>query len=549
MCFLTAFNAVDTPTASIDKNSNIITLKNGATFHPSKCWFKENNDSIDCGWLHTAPAKGSKKSAFQLPVVIFRYKGANKNNDPIVYLSGGPGAGAFLDKELIQSFWRNIWDNDLSHLKRDLVLFDQRGSGLSKPKIDCPQYREHSIHLLTTPGTPVENAQTYREATLKCRQTLEDAGLPINQLATHYSAHDVADIMEALNYKEWNIQGVSYGTRLGIEIQRRYPKNVRTLTLDSSYPPSAHLFQDWPVLLNASLERIFKNCEVDSSCTASSNEFRERFWGLMERLKNDPVVFTIQSPRSTIDHMTLNDETLLAVLFHAEYQSEVLPYLADALFELEQYNYAAFQNYIEDYVINLFDGSSSDAVYWAVECHDNPVIDPNKYKNYNTQHERLSHYLPEDNDVCAIWNQGYNYVALNNKKQTETPVLIFSGEDDPITPSNWAVDSAAAFDNNAYLFSFYGISHSVMDNMPCATDLYGSFVNNPSQRPRANCRIVNEISNDESIAEEESNEDVEVAEQVESDADISNNDNDSTNQDIAITTADAGEKKLPHRNR
>lgn len=547
MFFLTGFNAVDTPITTADKNSDIISVKSGATFRTSECWFKKNSDNIDCGWLHTAPTKGSKKSDFQLPVVVFRYKGANKNSDPIIYLSGGPGAGAFLDEELIQSFWKNIWDNDLSSLKRDLVLFDQRGSGLSKPKIDCPQYREHAIHLLTNPGTPVENAQTYREATLNCRQTLEDEGLPINQLATHHSAHDVADIMEALNYKEWNIQGVSYGTRLGIEIQRHYPKKVRTLMLDSAYPPSAHLFQDWPVLLNASLERIFQNCEVDSSCTATVKEFRERFWGLMERLKNEPIVFTIQDPKSKLSHMKLNDETLLAVLFHAEYRSEILPYLADALFELEQYNHNAFQDYIEDYVVNLFNGSSSDAVYWAVECHDNPTIDPNKYKNDNTQHERLSHYLPEDNDVCAIWNQGYNYVALNDKKYTETPVLIFSGEDDPITPSDWAVDSAAAFDNNAYLFSFYGISHSVMDNMPCASKLYGSFVNNPSKRPRANCRIDNEKTNEETIAEEASDEDVEVVEQIEEDTSLS--DSGDVEQDTTIATADAGEKRLPHRNR
>lgn len=528
--------------SSNQDEENTISLESGAKFKKSKCWFDKSDSDIECGWLHTAPALGSQKSAFQLPVVVFHYKGADKKEDPIVYLAGGPGAGAWLDDEMIQSFWQNIWDTDLSHLKRDLVLFDQRGSGLSKPKIDCPQYATHAKRLLTNPSTPTENAAEYQKATIACRQYLDAAGLPINQLATHYSAHDVADIMQALGYTKWNIQGVSYGTRLGIEIQRYYPDNVRTLTLDSVYPPSAHLFQDWPLLLNASLERIFKNCEVDAICTASAKEFRSRFWSLMERLKNNPISFTIDHPDSTIDHVTLNDETLLAVLFHAEYRSNILPFLADALFELEKNNTEAFQDYIEDYVLNLFNGSSSDAVYWAVECHDNPKIDPAKYAKYKSQHEKLSYYLPKDNDICDVWNQGYNYVALNTEKYIETPVIIFSGEDDPITPSDWAVESAAAFDNNAYLFSFYGISHSVLDNKACASKLFSNFINNPSKRPRADCRnnddIEENLDDTDTVTVENTPEDI--------DDDIAVTDEDNKpSRDNSIIVTDSSDKKLP----
>ncbi len=522
---------------------DFITLDNGAKFQKSECWFPLPNKHVECGWFYTAPVAGSKQSDFQLPVVIFRYKGSNKKDDPIVYLAGGPGASAWLTPELIQTFWENQWEEHLSKLNRDLVLFDQRGSGLSLPKIECPYYKEHAAHLLLDPNEPEDDAKRYHEVAVKCVADLKKSGIAINQLATRFSANDVVDIMQALGYEHWNIQSVSYGTRLGIEVQRRFPDKVRTLMLDSVYPPSAHLFEDWPMLLNSSLERIFKFCEIDSACAASADQFQERFWKLMAKLRKSPLRIDINNPKAGIDHIMLNDVSLLAVLFQSEYRTNILPYLTEAIFELENNNTQGIQAFVEDYVSNQFDSLSNDAVYWAVECHDNPAIDKEKYENYKRMHPRLTYYLAEDSNVCEVWNQGYQYIplmpAVGNKKEQakHTPVLIFSGEDDPITPSDWAIDSAASFGNNAYLFSFYGVSHSVLDNKACAPELYNGFVNNPQKRPRANCRIDNEISpmkNDTAIALDEPEEEFDE-------------DNGENDVEIAtVNTADPSEKRLPN---
>ncbi len=492
--FVSELNAANT-SVSINPTTDIIKLKNGAKFQKTACWFELPNQDIECAWLHTAPAAGSTESAFKLPVVVFHYTGRDKKEDPIIYLAGGPGAAAWLDAEFIQTFWLNQWNEHLSELKRDLVLFDQRGSGLSLPKINCPEYKEHAQKLLTDPASPKENAKRYYYAAKSCVQRLKSQGIAIDQLATYYSAIDVKNIMEALNYDQWNIQSVSYGTRLGIEIQRRFPEKVRTMLLDSVYPPNAHLFEDWPMLLNESLERIFRYCEVDSACSISTNAFRKRFWRLMDRLREKPLLIKVNHPKLGSDYVQLNDETLLAVLFQAEYRTNILSYLTEALFELERNDTYGIQPFVDDYVAIQFDASSNDAVYWAVECHDNTNPDRSKYLAYKKKFPRLAYYLVEEYDVCEIWNQNYQHIALmppNSEQESTTPVLIFSGEDDPITPSNWAIDSAASFGNNAYLFSFYGVSHSVLDNKYCAPILYTHFVNSPFKRPRANCRIDNE---------------------------------------------------------
>lgn len=540
--FLSAFNAADTPSSTI-KNDDTITLDDGAIFHKSKCWFEFSNQDIECGWLDTAPVNGATTSDFQLPVVVFRYTGEDRKDDPVIYIAGGPGAGAWLNDELIQTFWQSEWESKYSKLKRDLVLFDQRGSGLSQPAIQCPQYEEHVTDLLLNHYSPTTNADLYREATLACHQYLVQEGIALNQLATRYSANDVVDIMTALGYPTWNIQSVSYGTRLGIEIQRRYPEKVRTLLLDSVYPPTAHLFQNWPTLLGDSLKRIFQHCETDSSCATSATEYQKRFWVLMDRLKKKPLRFAIHNTNTKLNHIMLSDQTLLAILFHTEYRTNILSYLNDAIFELEANRTQAIQPFVENYVVNLFDESFSDAVYWAVECHDNPDIDTEKYAHDSAQYAKLGPYLLKDDNICAIWNQGYTYTPLNAVKQANTPVLIFSGEDDPITPSDWAVDSAAEFDSHVYLFSFFGVSHSVLDNKFCATKLYNDFVNEPSKRPRANCRVGDTAPffDNATLAKDDSdNNELENDDMLKRDVQEENTENE------VIIAVDSNEKRLPH---
>jgi pimeloyl-ACP methyl ester carboxylesterase len=495
---LFGFNSVDQPISKLN-SKKMKRLASGAFFQKTSCWFENTKHLLECGWLHTAPIKGSTESKFQLPVVIFRYQGNDKKDDPVIFLSGGPGTGSWLDEKSINRYWQNLWETQLSSLQRDVVLFDQRGSGLSRPKVYCSAYQKHTIKLLTQPDTPQKNALHYKKITQACWNQLKQQGIAMSQLATHYSANDVADIMSALDYQYWNIQGVSYGTRLGIEVQRRYPDQVHTLTLDSAYPPNAHLFQDWPMLLNQSLQHIFDQCQYNEQCTITEVEFEKKFWQLIHRLKYNPLKVTVNNAEFELDEVTVNDETLLAVLFRASYQKNILKHLNDVLLALYDNDVSLLPSIVNKYVKNQLDSSSSDAVYWAVECHDNPPIDTQKYTNAESdpRYHRLKYYLPEESDVCEIWNKDYEYIALNTQNtqnKTFKPVLIFSGEDDPITPTDWAIDAAAAFENRAYLFSFYNISHPVMGYKPCAYALYRNFLNNPDKRPRADCRFSEEIT-------------------------------------------------------
>ena len=103
------------------------------------CWFEVPwQENIRCGELHTAASTGS----FVLPVVIIEDPGYDKKPDAVFYFQGGPGAGAGLNDEGI-AYWLRWRDN--MALGRDLILMDPRGTGRSRPALQCREYDELSL--------------------------------------------------------------------------------------------------------------------------------------------------------------------------------------------------------------------------------------------------------------------------------------------------------------------------------------------------------------------------------------------------------------------
>ncbi|QTR50339.1 alpha/beta hydrolase [Candidatus Thiothrix anitrata] len=469
------------------------TLPNGAQFVPDACWFTNTTKlSVSCGWLHTAPAKPGAPSAFRLPVIIMRHAGLGHQPDPLVYLAGGPGSAAWLDKDGVEQHWL-AWFEQKYAMKRDLILFDQRGTGMSEPALGCQAYRELSASVLANPGTPTENAQRYLEVSQQCQQQLTQAGQPLDQLGTHLSAQDVNDLLTLLDYQQSNLLGVSYGTRLALEIQRLFPERVRSLTLDSLYPPGEHLLRDWPELLDNSLQRLFHYCRTDERCLLENGDIETRYNTLMIQLRTTPLRIPVADLHlGNLQELQLNDEILLAMLFDAQYNSYQLKELPSFIRHLQEGRIDLARAYIDTYLYHQFDAAFREPVFWAVECRDNPSISAASRMAKVNAYPHLSYYLPVDYDMCSVWNKNPQNLGLStNKERINTPSLILSGEDDPITPTAWAVKAAKTqfADETAYLFSFRGIAHSVLDSKPCASDLFIGFINDPTQRPRADCRL------------------------------------------------------------
>jgi len=200
------------------------------SWEPVECGFLGSGSS-KCGYLVVPEDRTQPDSRMiRLYAVVAPAASDNPKPDPIVFLSGGPGAPAVVAVDHYRGLLRTMLQ------ERDLVAFDQRGVGLSEPALDCPEYEEA---VLGTYGADVgseEARQRMFHAMRACRDRLTEEGVNLSAYTSASSAADVHDLMEALGYDRYNLYGGSYGTRLALTIMRDYPDEVRSAVLDSVEP-------------------------------------------------------------------------------------------------------------------------------------------------------------------------------------------------------------------------------------------------------------------------------------------------------------------------
>jgi pimeloyl-ACP methyl ester carboxylesterase len=145
--------------------------------------------------------------------------GATQSESAVLALAGGPGQSANpLGEDLARAIAPAL-------ATRDLLVFDQRGTGRSSP-LNCPVFEN------------TKALETASESTLG--PLVELCALQIGpargSFTTQESVEDIEAIRHAAGYKKLVLYGTSYGTKVALEYAERYPQHVESLVLDSVVP-------------------------------------------------------------------------------------------------------------------------------------------------------------------------------------------------------------------------------------------------------------------------------------------------------------------------
>lgn len=281
-----------------------------------RCYFpvpegEIQGETITCGTLITPLNRADPDGAsVELAFAIVHSHAASPRPDPIFYLEGGPGGGAVMFAE-----W---WMRSPLRDERDIVLLDQRGTGYSQPRLTCPE----------TGRVNWGDENSYINALDECAQRLVREGADIAHFNTRSNANDVADLAEALGYTQYNLYGVSYGTRLALTIMRDYPQGLRSVVLDSTYPPPADIYEEGPINSYRVFSQMFDDCAADAACASTYPDLESRFFKLVDRLNVTPIELD-----GWFSYEMTGDD-LIDEMFQLFYVTDVLPYLPRMVDEL-----------------------------------------------------------------------------------------------------------------------------------------------------------------------------------------------------------------------
>lgn len=384
--------------------------------------------------------------------------------DPVFLIAGGPGQAAKQAYPLLHAAFRDV------RRSRHVILVDARGTGDSQPLV-CRD-SEGRANLTEGDMEAVEDIGTAREFARRCADQL-GAESDLRFYSTGEHIDDLEDVRKALGVAQINLIGVSYGTRVAQQFAMRYPQSTRSLVLDSVVPNSLVLGAEHAANLESALSLQFQRCRDDAGCSERIGDPRGLLDTVAERLRAgglEPVRYRAarsgewkqEVPR--FGHLAV----LLRMYAYSPETASVLPFL---LHEAAQGRYEGILAQAESITSSLTE-QIYHGMQLSVSCsEDADELQPDPAMQDSVLGNQLIDFTRAQ---CEVWPRGVRDPAFREPLTGSLPVLLLSGEYDPVTPPRYGDEVAGHLDNARHLV-LPGQGHSVV-GLGCAPKLFAQFL-------------------------------------------------------------------------
>ncbi|MCB0115197.1 MAG: alpha/beta fold hydrolase, partial [Caldilineaceae bacterium] len=311
---------------------------------------RATREAISCGYMQV-PQDRNEPDGLQVEIAVAIVQSVSDEPlaDPIVYFEGGPGGGALYSAE--------YWLDSSLREDRQIILFDQRGTGYSWPNLGCPEVYEDDV-------LDAEDTDAYLDGLRACRDRLLDLGADLADYHSAIIAEDVADLRQVLGVESWNLYGISYGTRLALTVLRDRPEGVRSVVLDSVYPPNVDAYAEQSNTFGEAIDLLLDGCAEDEDCADAFPDLRQNFYDLILSLDAEPLVFAAEDV-DTDEDVEVDAYTFVSQLTGALYDTELIPLLPRLIDDTFNGDY--------DLLLDEFLLYEEDAAYRQRPDDDEPV--------------------------------------------------------------------------------------------------------------------------------------------------------------------------------
>jgi pimeloyl-ACP methyl ester carboxylesterase len=386
--------------------------------------------------------------------------------DPLLLIAGGPGQSTVDFYLQLRAAFEPV------RRERDLILVDQRGTGRSSAGFTCNVPDDLALDT-----APREELQSFIEGCVA--ELKHDPKL----YTTTVAVADLERVRAALGIEQWNLYGVSYGTRVAQHYLRRFPEHARAVVLDGVVPPALALGPDVAREAQRALDRIFARCRADMGCAARFADLPAEFGALLARLEESPVTkpspppgTVAAAPPAAAGDVTFGAQELRALVRFMSYNGATVALLPVLLHEAHGGNYDPLVRQASTLLRDLPE-SLSFAMSNSVLCtEDVPFISADGGSALEGTYLGTT-IVDSLNLICSRWPAGAIDPDFKTPVASDRPVLLLSGSNDPITPPEYADRVAATLPNSAHLVG-QGQGHGMMA-VGCVPRLVAKFLDDP----------------------------------------------------------------------
>lgn len=241
--------------------------------------------TLICGTV-SVPENYQEADGRRVPLefAILNARSMSPAPDPLIYLHGGPASGTL---NILGPVADRLYANHRQ--TRDIVTFDQRAAALSASSVVCYQgMADHIVELVGVKQETLPQA-TLRAMVAPCVEEIKASGADLPAYNTENNARDVRALMSALGYADYNIYGISYGTKLALEVLRTAPDGVRSVIIDGVAPPHLKIYDDLVGPYADAMDALVDQCTEDSDCNAAYPDLRSTINAAFKRVMHEPI--------------------------------------------------------------------------------------------------------------------------------------------------------------------------------------------------------------------------------------------------------------------
>ncbi len=430
------------------------------SFEP--CSLTQGSESISafCSTLQV-PEDHSKPEGRKITLAISWLPAKKEAEaDPIFMLAGGPGQGAR------QGFIGTASAFEEARNNRHIILLDQRGTGDSSP-LKCEDSKGNSA-VVEGDDYSSEAAAAFAK---KCAESFAGK-VDVRHFSTADAVIDLDLARQAIGAAKINLVGISYGTRVAQQFAKKFPNSTRTVTIDGIAPMDLVLGQDHAKNLENSLDLQFARCSKDKACAQKMGNPRAQLNQLLSTLSKGPIPVRYRDAITGEWHeselTTGHIATLTRMLAYAPQTAALLPLQFS---EANKGNVDSLMA-LSEMLNRDISGMIMHGMQLSVMCGEDVldlVIDP------TDQNLLLGTGLVEVMQAqCAVWPHKKRPDDFRKPLSSNVPVLILSGEFDPVTPPRYGDAVAKHLPNSKHII-VKGSGHNVLP-VGCMPKIFATFL-------------------------------------------------------------------------
>lgn len=409
-------------------------------------------------------AKSGRKIA--LNILVLPALAGKPAPDPVFVLAGGPGQGAVSAVKGSGDYLIKL------RRERDLVFVDQRGTGESNP-LNCA--RAANKDEMSGYFSQGANLDRLRE----CRAQLEkNANLTL--YTSSLAMDDLDEVRAALGYDKINLQGGSYGTFAGLVYMRQHGDRVRAAILEGVSPVEAKIYLPFAKGVEHSLERLFADCAADKECNAAFPTLRADLKELAAKLEKKPAAFESTNPvtgkRETI---TLSRDSFAEQVRALLYIPIYWRWVPVLIHEANKENPGPFASIAYANLRGLGDQIATGMSFSVICAEDVPFITEDEIRQSTAGTFYGDYRIRTATRACEQWPRGKVAASFNEPVKSNVPVLMITGDLDPVAPP-WAAAGTSRYLPNSRHISIPNTGHYF--RFECVDDLSSEFMTKASAK-------------------------------------------------------------------